>query len=361
MRTRFRTRIFLASFLTAALALTTVTVVLVADLRRDERASIARRLTEQGILVSELLSPRADLTTVERIDDEADRLGDLVQSRVTLIAPDGQVLGDSAVERAAIASLENHLQRPEIVLARGTQAGTTARYSTTVERDMLYAAVAVTHPAIGFVRLALPVTDVAEQVRRVGAGALLALGVSATLAVALAWITSVLVSRRIEGIAAAAQRYRTAESAMPRHDYGTDELGAVARVLDASVQQLAGQLQELSRDRARTDALLTGMVEGVLVVDRQGRLQLINRAAQEMLRVAPSSIGRPFVEVIRHPDVASRLATALAGTAVEATELELTRDPGRIFVARAAPPISGARTRSGATSWPTCRTSSARR
>ena len=68
----------------------------------------------------------------------------------------------------------------------------------------------------------------------------------------------------------------------------------VARVLDASVQELGGRLEELSRDRARMEAILAGMVEGVLVVDRQGRLQLVNRAAQEMLRVDASG-DRPAV------------------------------------------------------------------
>ena len=85
----------------------------------------------------------------------------------------------------------------------------------------------------------------------------------------------------------------------------------MARALDASVQELGGRIEELSRDRARMEAILSGMVEGVLVVDRQGRLQLVNRAAQQMLRVEPSATGRPYLEVIRHPDIAAQLTAAL--------------------------------------------------
>jgi len=88
------------------------------------------------------------------------------------------------------------------------------------------------------------------------------------------------------------------------------------------------------------EAILGGMVEGVLVVDPQGRLQLVNRAAQAMLRVNPSATGRPFPEVIRHPDIAAQLTTALRGTETGSQELALTRDPGRTFAARAAP-VSG--------------------
>jgi two-component system phosphate regulon sensor histidine kinase PhoR len=55
-----------------------------------------------------------------------------------------------------------------------------------------------------------------------------------------------------------------------------------------------------------------------------------------MLRVDASAAGRPYLEVIRHPDIASQLAGALRGETVDSRELALVRDPGRTFVARAA-------------------------
>ncbi|MGH7336980.1 MAG: ATP-binding protein, partial [Myxococcota bacterium] len=104
-----------------------------------------------------------------------------------------------------------------------------------------------------------------------------------------------------------------------------------------SVHELGKRLTELSRDRARMEAILSGMVEGVLVVDRHGRLQLVNQAAQAMLKVDVSTIGHPYVEVIRHPDISAQLASALRGEEVDSRELSMARDPGRTFIARAAP------------------------
>jgi two-component system phosphate regulon sensor histidine kinase PhoR len=60
-----------------------------------------------------------------------------------------------------------------------------------------------------------------------------------------------------------------------------------------------------------------------------------------MLRVDAAAVGRPYVEVIRHPDIASQLAASLKGGSTEAAELGLSRDPGRTFVARAAPVAAG--------------------
>jgi two-component system, OmpR family, phosphate regulon sensor histidine kinase PhoR len=337
----FRAKIFLSSLGVAAAALVIVTVIVAYERRQDERSSIEMRLVTQAQLIAELLSQSSKISSDQDLDDEADRLGELMQTRVTLIATDGRVLGDSDLEGRALTDVENHLQRPEVQQARTQGVGVVARYSTTVRIEMLYAAVSAHHPQVRYVRVALPLTTVSDQIRRVGRQAVLAFALAIPFALALAWLASALLSKRVRAIAVVAQRYRKGDLTRPSYDYGPDELGEVARVLDGSVQELGRRLDELSRDRARLDAILSGMVEGVLVLDAAGRIQLANRAAQSMLRMDASSIGRPYVEVIRHPDIAAQLGTALRGQEVDSREVALTRDPGRTFVARAAPVSRG--------------------
>jgi two-component system phosphate regulon sensor histidine kinase PhoR len=332
----FRTKLFVASLGAAAAALAMVTVIMAWELRREERAFIERRLTDQAILIAELLTQNPGAFSADRLDDEADRLATSIDGRVTLIAADGRVVGDSTLDGDDLTNIDNHLQRPEVQMAQHNGIGVVERYSTTVDRDMLYAAVPATHSSVAFVRVAQPLTAVAEQMRRVAARSMLALVFAAPVAIAFAWLFSVLLSRRVQAIAAVAQRYSEGDLTRSTYDYGADELGAVARVLDSSVHELGRRIEELSRDRARMEAILSGMVEGVLVVDRQGRLQLVNRAAQAMLRVDAAAIGHRYLEVIRHPDISAQLTSALRGEAVDSRELALIRDPGRTFVARAA-------------------------
>lgn len=332
----FRAKIFLASLGVAAAALVFVTVIVAYERRQDERSTIEMRLVSQAQLIAELLQ-NSNIASASDFDDEADRVAELMQTRVTLIGADGRVLGDSDLEGQALADVENHLQRPEVQQARARGVGVVSRYSTTVRIEMLYAAVTAHHPQVRYVRVALPLTTVSEQLRRVGGQAMLAFMLAIPFALALAWLASALLSKRVRAIAVVAQRYRKGDLTRPSYDYGPDELGDVARVLDGSVQELGRRLDELLRDRARLDAILFGMVEGVLVLDATGRIQLANRAVQSMLRMDTSSIGRPYVEVIRHPDIAAQLGTALRGEEVDSREVALTRDPGRTFVARAAP------------------------
>jgi len=337
----FRAKIFLASLGVAAAALALLTVIVASERRQDQRSGIETRLVSQAQLIAEFLSDNPAIVSDRELDDEADRLAELTTTRVTLIAEDGRVLGDSDLEGQALADVENHLQRPEVQEARTRGVGVVTRYSTTVRIEMLYAAVTTRHPRVRYVRVALPLTTVAEEIRRVGVQAVLAFTLAIPFALALAWLASSLLSQRVRAIAAVAQRYSKGDLTRPTYDYGPDELGDVARVLDGSVQELGKRLDELSRDRARLDAILAGMVEGVLVLDGHGRIQLANRAAQGMLRMDTSSIGRPYVEVIRHPDIAAQLGTALRGEEADNRELALTRDPSRTFVSRAAPVTRG--------------------
>jgi two-component system phosphate regulon sensor histidine kinase PhoR len=215
--------------------------------------------------------------------------------------------------------------------------GIIERFSDTLGTDMLYVAARANHPLVRYVRLAVPFTDIDAQLAAIRNLTLVALAAAVPVALIIAWAFSAPLGRRVREIATIANRYSSGETSRITLDYGHDELGTVARVLDTSIEQLGQRVGELSRDRARSDAILTGMVEGVLVVSSDGRLQLVNRAAQQMLHVDEKSSGRHYLEVIRHPDISAQLTIALRGEHVDTRELALTREPGRLFVARAAP------------------------
>jgi two-component system phosphate regulon sensor histidine kinase PhoR len=198
-------------------------------------------------------------------------------------------------------------------------------------------AVPVRHPAIAFVRLALPLTDVRNQLEPVLTATLGALALAFLGAAAIAWIFSARIGRRVRLIAGVARRYQDGDLTPPQLGFGDDELGAVARALDASVQDVGRRLTEQARDRARMEAILAGMVEGVIVVDPKARLQLVNDAARQMLKLDEVAMGRPYVETIRLPAIAELVAAVLRGRTPDVLQLSPPRDPSRTIMARAAP------------------------
>ncbi len=342
MRVTFRAQLFFAALAAALLALVVAGLLFATTMRRQTDARIADTLVAEARLASDLLGRGTPAATVPELDDEADRIGELIGARVTFIAADGTVIGDSSESLAGVAAMENHHDRPEVAAARADGIGRSQRYSATLKIDMLYVAVAVRHPRIGFVRVALPLTDVRHQLQAILTATLAALGVALLGGAALAWIFSGRIGRRVHAVAEIARRYRSGDITPPHLDYGSDEIGAVARALDDSVQELGRRLAEQARDRARMEAILAGMVEGVIVVDRDGRLQLANGAACRMLTIDALAVGRPYVETIRHPAIAELLGAALAGRSSDPLQLTPPRDASRTIVARAAPATPGA-------------------
>lgn len=149
--------------------------------------------------------------------------------------------------------------------------------------------------------------------------------------------------RRVAAILAVARRYSVGDLRRPPPDYGDDELGEVARAMDAAIQELGRRVDELSRDRTRMVAILSSMVEGVLVVDDHGRVQHVNDAARQMLKLDHEAINHSYVEAIRHPGIVDQLRRVLGGETPAGLELSLTRDVSRTLVARVAPVVAAGR------------------
>lgn len=149
--------------------------------------------------------------------------------------------------------------------------------------------------------------------------------------------------RRVKSILEVARRYGVGDLGRPAPDYGDDDIGQVARGFDGAVRELDRRIDELSRDRTRMVAILASMVEGVLVVDNQGRLQHVNDAARRMLRLDHDAMQRSYVESIRHPGIVEQITRVLRGELPDGLELSLTRDVSRTLVARVAPVVTAGR------------------
>ena len=326
----FRTRIFLAAFITTALSLTVSTVLVSSELRRGFRADIEHTLMQHARLAAELLSDR---TTVTDPESEAQQLGQHIDARVTFIDATGQVLGDSDVTRDRLPGVENHNARPEVIDARAGGSGTATRPSNTTGVETTYAAVAVRNSPVSIVRVALPLTVVDERVRGIQQLAAVGLGMALVIAAGLAWGISILLSGRLRRIADTAGRYARGDVSRPSFEYGQDEIGTVARVLDTSVRELGKRLEEMTSERAQLAGILTGMFEGVVLVDQDRRLVLTNDAARRMLQLPADAIGRAYKDVMVDPDVMSMLSSALTGQPTAPREIRLEHSPNGAFIA----------------------------
>src|SRR5829696_2813282 len=195
----FRAKVFLTALAAAAMAVLVSSALVSWSLRQDLEQRIERELRTEARLAAEMLSHRTAATEPE-LDAEADTLAGIVGARVTFIAANGRVVGDSDLTPEELRAVENHADRPEVVAARRQGFGASQRHSATVRTDMMYVAIPVRNsgmPLLAFVRLALPLTDVDRQLATVRSLAALGFGVGLAAAVVLTWVFSAPLARRI--------------------------------------------------------------------------------------------------------------------------------------------------------------------
>lgn len=340
----YRTKVFLAALGAAAVALALAAAVVLSTVRGHIDARIERTLVSQTGLAAAAVEARG----ASDVDGLADELGRLMGLRVTVIADDGRVLGDSEVEPGDLAGMEDHARRPEVIAAGTADVGIVRRYSTTLGYDMLYSAKRLSAGAgsgPGWVRLALPLTEVGDELDAVGRAIWPAFAAAIAVALVGAWGISRQLTARLQAIAAAAEHETAGDATLALHAEGTDEIGRVARVVAGSSRALRKQLAVVAADRALMTAMFSAMVEGVLVVDGKGRVQLANDAAHAMLGLKATGASDErrghYLESIRHPAVAELLSRAIAGETTAGAEFVLGGDAERTYVARATPVALG--------------------
>jgi two-component system phosphate regulon sensor histidine kinase PhoR len=207
-RTSFQTKLFLAAFSSALLAVIVAGVLIALVVQRDTTARVEETLTTEARLAAALLdrSDASRATDPHDLDAEADRIGDLVTARVTLIDAEGVVVGDSAEPLDALARMENHGTRPEVIAARDGGMGVARRSSATLGEQMLYVAIRASHPRVAFVRVALPLTSVRQQLLTILMATLAALGLALLGGAATAAILAGRIGQRVRAIAWIADR-----------------------------------------------------------------------------------------------------------------------------------------------------------
>jgi two-component system phosphate regulon sensor histidine kinase PhoR len=163
----------------------------------------------------------------------------------------------------------------------------------------------------------------------------LAFGLGLVITVALSAIFSSSLGRSLREIMDAARLLAAGDLGARIRVRRDDELGELARILNYSADQLQTRLGEIARDRARMEAILSSMEDGVLAVDQRGVVTLANDALVRSLGLE-DALGRHYLEVIRQREVGEVVESVLRAGARRAEEVEIRR-LRRVFALTAVP------------------------
>jgi len=264
------------------------------------------QLTDAALLISDAVTPALKNNNSKgSMDQSAQYYASMLGMRVTIIAPDGTVLGES---EEPSAQLDNHLTRPEVAQALARGKGSSIRLSNTLNIQMYYLAVIVKsgQQTLGIVRVALPLAQVDASINHLQGIIMGASAVAAVLAILLAALIAGRITIPLRDLTETVNKMsvnslkgqRLTGTLIPRH---ADEVGQLTEAFNGLAVQLQSQIDDLEAERNKMAAVLQEMTDGVLIIAPNGKVQMLNAAAENMFGIhLETAVGHSVAETIRY-------------------------------------------------------------
>ncbi len=308
MKRSFFGKIFIG-YLFIIFALSSLILVLSLDTIRDfYQDTLVAHLKTLGYTlnpeVAELLGPgRAN-----QLDDSIKKLGSRIHTRVTVIAMDGTVLADSDEDPK---SMENHSHRPEVVEALQGKTGKSVRFSSTADKDMLYVAVPIEKDGkiTGVIRTSLFLKDIDNLLTKLNYHvAWISLAVVLIALLGALFISNGIV-QPIKNLTSAARKVASGDFSVRVFVKSKDELRDLADNFNRMNEEMQSMFAELNKQKEELSSIIHSLQEGLLVVDRQGRIIRANESFQKMVGNQPME-GKLYWQIVRNPQLAELLKKA---------------------------------------------------
>jgi two-component system phosphate regulon sensor histidine kinase PhoR len=336
---RIQWRITISFVLVVVVGMGVLGAYLVNSTRNSQLGNLRTQLENEARVTAEASLPLF-LVQDSDLDALAKKLGNEIDARVTLIAVNGTVLGDSHEDPA---TMENHATRPEVVDALASGLGESTRYSTTLGEQMMYVAVPVTNQTtnVGVARVALPLVAVAGSVNRVTLIIILAIIVTAALVIVAAVLIGRRTTRPLREVTEASQRIAAGQFDQRIPVRSKDETGQLAQAFNDMSSNLDGLVRDISEERTKLQTVLASMADGVIMTDVEGNIVLANRTSERLFNFRGEDvISRPLIEAVHDHEADEILKLCLSTGQTQTGQFESAISK-RFLRAIAVPIIEG--------------------
>lgn len=326
-----------------------VSIYLVGFVRNTYIANLQAALLQQARLVSETTAPYLTAgasSAAVNVDLQAltARLGESVGARATLIGADGGVIADSMQSPAQTPS---QLSRPEVRRALDGSAAYTvydaAAPNAAGPVSTIHAAapIVIDGVVVGVARISAPVSQVQPNINRLVAAIALSALIVAMLSVGIGYILFRRTARSVRDVADGARRLAQGDLEHRVTPTASDETQELAEAFNTMANTIRRMLRDMSAESGKLTAMLDTMEDGVVVIEADGAITLLNSAAELLLDIgARDAVGARLVEVLRDHEIQQTASLALSSGRIQQAEVEIL--PQRRFLKAIATPLSGA-------------------
>jgi two-component system phosphate regulon sensor histidine kinase PhoR len=281
-----------------------------------------------------------DLYPMKEIQDRVGEIERIAHARVTVIDRDGRVLAETEQEYATLGS---HLERPEIQEARVRGRGTATRYSQTLREEMMYVALPILkgQEIVGYIRLARPLVEVRKSIEEFTGILLRSFLIILISSVIVAFLFSRKLTSPIRDMEQLTEKLRKGEQPGSLMIRSSDEIGMLAQNINYMVEELQRRIAALQEEKAKVEAAFSSALDGVLILNRDGRIETRNQGMSSILGDRYGNIvGKTPLEAFRNLDLQKALDSYGSSRMPVSQEIELGEE-GRAVLDVSITPVRG--------------------
>ncbi len=245
----------------------------------------SEHLYENAELVAQLIEASDMENGTEALQSRIELFKEPISMRFTVIDTEGVVLADSESDPE---TMDNHIDRPEVqdVMNDDRAIGESVRFSVTEDIDMMYVANPIYDDdgsLLGVIRTSLPLNSINETMVVFWRGLAVFLGIILVIAAITASILSRSITRPVTDIIKVTRRLGEKDYSSRVHTEATGEIGELSDSVNELAMNLQNQMRALHENEQQLSTILSNMVSGVMLVNQEGEIIMINSAMERFL------------------------------------------------------------------------------
>ncbi|MGO4547117.1 two-component system histidine kinase PnpS [Paenibacillus sp. 2TAB23] len=310
----FRTRLTLIMIAMIALSVIAAGLFMVKTFKENHINALEDNMVREMQIISAKMEWKSgEISQLHNYySKEAKELKRYTGARVTFIRNDGAVLGDSDGDPA---DMDNHLDRTEVKEALNAGTGRAIRASDTIKQNMMYVAIpvkVVPNQAPDVIRLAMSLKEVDESINQLTLLLFAGLLVLFLIAALISYRLALSLTRPLEQITRVAKRIKNMDYKARVKVTKQDEIGELGNAINAMADSLQVQMTRIQQNENQLESVLDNMINGIVMIDRSGKIVLMNRRAEEVLGFsARELVGRHYAEAKQQYELSQMIQEGL--------------------------------------------------
>lgn len=286
---KMKNKLMLSILSTIILSLALITALYMTILNFQHEESTKMRLKNNNEICINLISNNL----ISNLDTYFKTFKDS-EFRVTLIDKNGSVIEES---HADIENMDNHSNRKEVIEARKYRDAYSARYSSSLNKTMIYFATAFGDGYV--IRSSMPIEVITGFDGKYLHYYFLVLAMVFAISIFFSSKLSYIIVKPIKDLEFITSRVAKGELDRRVSINSNDEIGQLAKTFNRMADRLHETLKDSIGEQNKLEAILKSMDSGVIAVDKNYRVILINPYAEKIFEIQKNIIGKNFMDNIR--------------------------------------------------------------